>query len=174
MRVTVLITLDQYVVSQVFDGYPANNSPSQHVGNLIYACKQAIPALYNGLRYRSPQTKLPYSHIHAKQRGPEPSLVAYRHHPTAHQFFKSHNVPVPFPTMHHFVNRNVHMCAHFYYNGMHCAIFIWCIVGFVRWLYCRLVWHTRAFCVIDHELDPSEDPQPHPTPPPNHRCEMKT
>ena len=104
MRVTVLITLDQYVVSQVFDGYPANNSPSQHVGNLIYACKQAIPALYNGLRYRSPQIKLPYSHIHAKQRGPEPSLVAYRHHPTAHQSFKSHNVPVPFPTMHHFVS----------------------------------------------------------------------
>ena len=34
-----------------------------------------------------------------------------------------------------FCNRNVHRCAHFCYKMMHCGIFVWCIVGFVRWVY---------------------------------------
>ena len=39
----------------------------------------------------------------------------------------SHNAP--------FCNRNVHMCAHFCYKTVHCGIFVWCIVGFVRCLF---------------------------------------
>ena len=35
-----------------------------------------------------------------------------------------------------FCNGNVHMCAHFCYRMVHCDIFVWCIVGFVRWVYC--------------------------------------
>ena len=46
--------------------------------------------------------------------------------PTAHQPI-SHNAP--------FCNRNVHMCAHFFYKIMHCGIFVTCIVGFVRWVH---------------------------------------
>ena len=34
-----------------------------------------------------------------------------------------------------FCNRNVHMCAHFCYKMVHCGIFVWCILGFVRWVY---------------------------------------
>ena len=33
----------------------------------------------------------------------------------------SHNAPL--------FNRNMHKCAHFCYNVMHCGICIWCIVG---------------------------------------------
>ena len=29
-------------------------------------------------------------------------------------------------------NRNVHTCAHLWYNMVHCGIFVLCIVGFVR------------------------------------------
>ena len=35
----------------------------------------------------------------------------------------SHNAPL--------CNRNVHMCARFCYNVVHCGILNWCIVGFV-------------------------------------------
>ena len=35
----------------------------------------------------------------------------------------SHNAP--------FCNRNVHICAHFYYKMMHCGIFVWCIMGYL-------------------------------------------
>ena len=47
---------------------------------------------------------------------------------------KSHNAPVPYPTMHHLVTE---MCtrARFCYKMVHCGIFVWCIVGFVRWVY---------------------------------------
>ena len=31
-----------------------------------------------------------------------------------------------------FCSRNVHRCAHFCYKMMHCGIFVWCIVGFVK------------------------------------------
>ena len=41
----------------------------------------------------------------------------------------SHNAPL--------CNRNVHTCAHFCNNVVHCGIFIWYIVGFVRWIYCH-------------------------------------
>ena len=39
----------------------------------------------------------------------------------------SHNTP--------FCNRNVHMCAHLCYKMLHCGTSVWCIVGFVRWVY---------------------------------------
>ena len=29
-------------------------------------------------------------------------------------------------------NKNVHTCAHFWYNMVHCGIFVWYIVGFVK------------------------------------------
>ena len=41
----------------------------------------------------------------------------------------SHNAPL--------CNRNVHTCTHFCYKVVHCGIFVWCIVGFVGWLYCH-------------------------------------
>ena len=55
-----------------------------------------------------------------------------------------------------FCNRNVHMCAHFCYKMVHCGIFVWCILGFVRWVYwVLLVTHfkgrdkiTNHVCVI--------------------------
>ena len=39
----------------------------------------------------------------------------------------SHNAP--------FCNRNVHRGAHFCYKMVHCGIFVWCLVGFVRFFY---------------------------------------
>ena len=43
-----------------------------------------------------------------------------------------------------FCNRNVHMCAHFCYTMMHYGIYIWCIVGFVRWVY----WWSHDTCTV--------------------------
>ena len=79
---------------------------------------------------------------------------------------KSQNASVPHPTMQHFVTE----CAHFCYKMLHCGIFAWCIVGFVRWvnwvtetwLYGRLVvvvmamaarwlaliWYSRYFEIM--------------------------
>ena len=34
-----------------------------------------------------------------------------------------------------FCNRNVHMCAHFCYKMLHFWGSVWCIMGFVRWVY---------------------------------------
>ena len=34
-----------------------------------------------------------------------------------------------------FCSSNVHMCAHFCCKMVHCGIFVWCIVRFVRWVY---------------------------------------
>ena len=34
-----------------------------------------------------------------------------------------------------FCYRNMHMCAHFRYKRVHFGILVWCIVGFVRWVY---------------------------------------
>ena len=47
-----------------------------------------------------------------------------------------------------FCYRNVHICAHFCYKMLHCVIFDWCIMGFVRWLYwvhgINMVWVTAG------------------------------
>ena len=51
---------------------------------------------------------------------------------------KFHNPPVLYILSHNHApscNRNVHMCAHFCYKMVHCGIFIWCIVGFGRWVF---------------------------------------
>ena len=70
---------------------------------------------------------------------------------------KSQNAPVPCPTMHHFVTE---MCthAHFCYKMVHGGIFVWCIVGFVRWTHCHchhtqwvsatepVLWTLMAWC----------------------------
>ena len=47
---------------------------------------------------------------------------------------KSHNIPVPHPTMHLFVTE---ICAHFWYKMAHCGILVWYIVGFT-WISCQL------------------------------------
>ena len=47
---------------------------------------------------------------------------------------KSHNAPVPYPTMHHFCSRNVHVCTFLLQNGALCDI-VWCIVEFKRLIY---------------------------------------
>ena len=52
----------------------------------------------------------------------------------------SHNAP--------FCSRNVHICAHFCYKIVHCGIFVWCIVGIVRWVY-----HVHCLCVFVHCWD---------------------
>ena len=44
------------------------------------------------------------------------------------QFQKSQNAPVPYTTMHQFVTE---MCT---YKMVHYGIFVWCIMGFVRWV----------------------------------------
>ena len=36
-----------------------------------------------------------------------------------------------------FCNKNVHTRSHFCYKMVHCGTFVWCIMGFVRWDYCR-------------------------------------
>ena len=43
----------------------------------------------------------------------------------------SHNAPL--------CNRNVHMCAHIYHKMVHYGIYVWCIVGLVRCVYCHHV-----------------------------------
>ena len=42
--------------------------------------------------------------------------------------------PVPHPTLHHFTTE-MHMCAHFCYKMLHYGVFVWCILGFVSWIY---------------------------------------
>ena len=38
-----------------------------------------------------------------------------------------------------FCNRNVDMCAHFCYKMMQCGIAVWCVVGFMRWVYTYVI-----------------------------------
>ena len=57
---------------------------------------------------------------------------------------KSHNAPIPYPIMHHFVTEMC-MCAHFCYKMVHCGIFDVCIVGFMRWVY----WHVICFTELE-------------------------
>ena len=49
---------------------------------------------------------------------------------------KSHSAPLPYTTIHHFVTE-IGACAHICYKLVHCGIFVWCIVWFVRWVYTR-------------------------------------
>ena len=55
---------------------------------------------------------------------------------------ESHNAPVPYPTMHHFCNRNVHMCAHFCYKMVHCRIFEMDLLhdDFIKWKHLPHYW----------------------------------
>ena len=46
---------------------------------------------------------------------------------------ESHNVPVPCPTLHHFV-AEMCTCAHFCYKIVDCGIYVWCIVGIVGYM----------------------------------------
>ena len=50
---------------------------------------------------------------------------------------KSHNVPVPYPTIHHFVTECAPVCT-FLLKMVHCEIFVWCMVGFMKWVYSHL------------------------------------
>ena len=45
----------------------------------------------------------------------------------------SHNAP--------FCNINMHMSVNFCYRMVHCGIFFYCIVGFMRWVQCHFVDH---------------------------------
>ena len=66
----------------------------------------------------------------------------------------SHNAP--------YCSRNVHMCAHFCYSMVHCAIFVLCSVGYIRWVYCCcdlsneliVVIHIDVFS-LDETISPS-------------------
>ena len=59
-----------------------------------------------------------------------------------------------------FCSRNVHMCAHFCYKMVHCGIFVWCIVGFVRWVY----WGESLPTTIWGECPPPPIQLTHPNP----------
>ena len=50
---------------------------------------------------------------------------------------ESHSAPVPYPTVHHFVTE---MCTCVLISGtkLHCDVFLWCMIGFVRWMH--LIW----------------------------------
>ena len=49
-----------------------------------------------------------------------------------------------------FCNRNVHICAHFCNKMVHCGLYVWCIVGFLRWVYWySLRWLCSKSC-FDH------------------------
>ena len=60
---------------------------------------------------------------------------------------KSHDALVPYPTMQHFV-AELCTCVHFCYKMLHCGIFVWCIVGFVRWVY----WSWLAGNLLKHNI----------------------
>ena len=52
----------------------------------------------------------------------------------------SHNAP--------FCNRTVHMCAHFCYKIVHYGMFAYCIMGFVRWVYCgEIPWSQQQWWI---------------------------
>ena len=55
----------------------------------------------------------------------------------------SHNVP--------FCNRNVHTCAHFCYKMVHCGIWDWCIMGFVKQIFraAKCYW-SAVVCYGNH------------------------
>ena len=50
-------------------------------------------------------------------------------------FHKSHSVSDRYPTMHHFVTEMCTRVRISFTNLVHCGIFVWYIVGFVRWVY---------------------------------------
>ena len=52
----------------------------------------------------------------------------------------SHNAP--------FYNRNVHMCGHFCYKMVYCGIFVRCVVGFVKWVYCLSIMARCLFRIL--------------------------
>ena len=47
---------------------------------------------------------------------------------------KSHDAPMPYPTMHYFVTEMC-TCAHFCNKMLHCGIVVKCIMGFMRCVY---------------------------------------
>ena len=65
---------------------------------------------------------------------PFASKLTYCINPTTHQ--SQCTSPIT-PKNAPFCNKNVHICdicAHFCYKTVHCGMFVWCIVGFVRWV----------------------------------------
>ena len=59
---------------------------------------------------------------------------------------KSHNASVKYPTMYQFVTE---MCTHSHscYKMLHCGIWVWCIVGFVRLVY-EIIWHYWSWLLV--------------------------
>ena len=56
---------------------------------------------------------------------------------------KSHNVPISFPIVHHFVT-DMCTCEHITFTKWcYCVTFVYCIVGFVKWFY----WFIITFIV---------------------------
>ena len=52
---------------------------------------------------------------------------------------RSHNSP--------FRDRNVHMYGHFCYKMVQCGVFVWCIVGFMRWVcFWESIFRSDAAC----------------------------
>ena len=44
-----------------------------------------------------------------------------------------------------FCKRNVYMCANVWYKMVHPGIFVWCIVGFVKWVNIGMFSHTEHY-----------------------------
>ena len=60
---------------------------------------------------------------------------------------QSHIPQCTSPTYHNarFCNRNVHVCPYFCYKRLNCGIFVKCIVGFARLVYCSCISHILVF-----------------------------
>ena len=50
--------------------------------------------------------------------------------------FMSHNAP--------YCNKNVYMCANLCYKMLHCGIFVWCMVVFLRCVYSNFAWSYQG------------------------------
>ena len=56
-----------------------------------------------------------------------PGMPPWTIRPISRKASDKYNVP--------FCSRIIHICAHFCGKMVHCGIFLWCIVGFVRWVF---------------------------------------
>ena len=75
---------------------------------------------------------------------------------------RSHNVPIPYLTVHHFVTEMC-TCVHISVTKIvHCGIFVWCIVEFVICVYYRPIHldckHTLHLIRITLWVDPIHQP----------------
>ena len=57
---------------------------------------------------------------------------------------KYHNALVLYPTMHHFITE-MYTCVHISLTKWCIAEYVWCIVGYVRWVFWRFLCHSFIY-----------------------------